>query len=154
MSEADPVAINVRLCFQCGTCNASCPIHRLTDEFNPVRISRTVLVGSKRELLENRAIWLCAKCYFCTERCPRDVNFSDVIVYLQNLASSEGKALPQFKEAAKNVLETGWSYKLGFGQTGRSCRTGAGETRTPSITESQRESCSKTDGTAGLYKDA
>lgn len=73
-------------------------------------------MGFKQELLESRAIWLCAKCYFCTERCPRDVNFSDVIVYLQNLAFKEGKAPAQQIEAAKNVLETGWVYKLGFGQ--------------------------------------
>lgn len=116
MTETDPAARNVRLCFQCGSCNASCPIHRLTDEFNPVRISRTILMGSTKELIEGQAIWLCAKCYFCTERCPRNVNFSDVIIYLQNLAFKEGKAPAQQIEAAKNVLETGWVYKLGFGQ--------------------------------------
>lgn len=73
-------------------------------------------MGSTPELLESRAIWLCAKCYFCIERCPREVNFSDIIVYLQNLASKEGKAPAQQIEAAKTVLETGWIYRIGFGQ--------------------------------------
>jgi heterodisulfide reductase subunit C len=115
MSESyriEEVSNIILTCFQCGTCTASCPIRRVTDEFNPVKISRMILLGLEEDLINNPAIWLCAKCNTCVERCPRGIAFVNVIRVLQNKATKRGKSPRPLREAAKNILKLGWVYNL------------------------------------------
>ena len=82
---------NIKLCFNCGICTVSCPVRRVDDSYNPRRIIRMVLYGMKKEVLSSEAIWKCAHCLTCYERCPQDVKFAEVIEALRILAVEEAK---------------------------------------------------------------
>ena len=64
-----------KLCYQCGTCTATCP-------WNTVRsfIVRKVMHQSQLGLadFEDEDMWLCVTCKACVDRCPRGVEIIDV----------------------------------------------------------------------------
>jgi len=100
-----------KLCYQCGTCTATCPIARFTDIYRPNKIIHLAKLGI-RNLVYNDAVWLCVNCYSCTERCPQGVKVADVMRALKNLAVKEGY-IPAFsKELATNILNTGLAYSI------------------------------------------
>ncbi|MFX0197804.1 MAG: 4Fe-4S dicluster domain-containing protein, partial [Candidatus Hodarchaeota archaeon] len=63
---------NVFACYQCGTCTAGCPAGWKT-AFKIRTILRKSILGLKKEVISDRAIWNCTTCYTCYDRCPRDV---------------------------------------------------------------------------------
>jgi len=64
-------------CDQCGTCSGGCPFIEEMD-INPSQIMRLVLLGQEEEVLESKTMWICASCFTCTVRCPRDLDLSKV----------------------------------------------------------------------------
>ena len=67
---------------------------------------------SMEELLASREIWLCASCFTCVDRCPRDVDFTYISLALRNLAAREGHIPDALRLVASNVLEVGLAYKI------------------------------------------
>ncbi len=95
---AHPGGENIKLCFACGTCTASCPVSAVDPEYDPRKIIRQVLLGMRKEVLSSPMIWRCAQCYACTAKCPQNVKFRNVIRALREMAVAEGYAdadLPQ-----------------------------------------------------------
>jgi heterodisulfide reductase subunit C len=107
-----PGGERLMMCFQCGTCTASCPIARFSDSYRPRKILRMAQLGLKDKVLSNEQLWLCAACYTCVDHCPQDVEISSVIRALRNIAVREGYMPPSFKESAGAILETGKAYKI------------------------------------------
>ena len=70
-------------CYQCGTCAAGCPFIEEMD-LTPDEVIRYVILN-KQEVLESKTIWLCASCYTCAERCPRDINITKLMEALRQL---------------------------------------------------------------------
>ncbi|MCK5038709.1 MAG: 4Fe-4S dicluster domain-containing protein [Thermoplasmata archaeon] len=70
-------------CYQCGTCAAGCPFIEEMD-LTPDEVIRHVIMN-KREVLESKTIWLCASCYTCAERCPRDINITQLMEGLRQI---------------------------------------------------------------------
>lgn len=68
---SQPGGENIKRCFACGTCSASCPITEIDERYNPRKIIRMALLGMKREVLSSDFIWICSNCYLCYERCPQ-----------------------------------------------------------------------------------
>jgi heterodisulfide reductase subunit C len=100
-----------KLCYQCGTCTATCPVARFTDVFRPNKIIHLAKLGI-RNVVYSDAVWLCVNCYSCTERCPQGVRVADVMRALKNLAVADGY-LPDFSRAfLENVLNTGSVYAI------------------------------------------
>lgn len=96
----------VSLCYQCGTCAGSCPVYRTSqDRYNPREIIRLALLNRRSEVLNGDAIWLCASCYNCQERCPQKVEIAEIIFVLRNLAIREGN-FPKVYEDFANALMT------------------------------------------------
>ena len=62
----------------------------ITDDYNPRKIMRKVLLGLKDELLNSGEIWRCYQCHTCVSHCPQDVRFADIIRALRGIAISEG----------------------------------------------------------------
>jgi Fe-S oxidoreductase len=64
-----------KLCYQCGTCTATCP-------WNTVRsfMVRKTMHQAQLGLIdfENEDNWLCVTCKWCVDRCPRGVGIIDV----------------------------------------------------------------------------
>ena len=94
-------------CYLCGTCTAGCPISEITDDYNPRRIMRMILLGRKDELLRSGEIWRCYQCHTCVSHCPQDVRFADIIRALRGIAVREGLVDDGFAEAVEALdLET------------------------------------------------
>ena len=92
MSPAMADVINtVTSCMQCGTCSASCPVGSAMD-YSLRRLMLMLQQEKTQEVLASRTIWLCASCYSCTVRCPRDIPVTDVLGELRGIAIEEGFA--------------------------------------------------------------
>jgi heterodisulfide reductase subunit C len=102
----------LRLCFQCGTCTADCPIARFGDVYHPRRLLRMTQLGMKDRVLGSEAIWLCAACFTCVDHCPQGVNIAGIICALRNMAVKEGIIPPVFRELTDNILKTGYAYRI------------------------------------------
>ena len=70
-------------CYQCGTCSAGCPFVDEMD-LSPDEVIRYVILDRK-EVLNSKTIWLCAACYTCAERCPRDINITKIMEALRQI---------------------------------------------------------------------
>lgn len=106
-----PGGETLKLCYQCGTCTATCPVARFTDVFRPNKVIHLAKLGI-RNVVYMDAVWLCVNCYSCTERCPQGVKVADVMRVLKNLAVEEGN-IPEFsRKFLINILNTGSVYTM------------------------------------------
>lgn len=74
---------NLHACYQCGSCSAGCPFVADMDII-PEKIIRHVIFGLPR-VLESQAIWMCASCYLCVERCPRSIDMAKIMEALRHI---------------------------------------------------------------------
>ena len=103
----EPGGENFLLCFQCGTCTASCPVQAVDESYNARRIIRMALLGLREEVLKSEFIWLCSTCYTCYERCPKDVRITEVMNAIKNIAVREGFIHPSFKAQVELLKKHG-----------------------------------------------
>ena len=87
---SQPGGENIKACFSCGTCTATCPVSQIDAEFNPRKIIRQVLLGLREEVLTSPVIWRCVQCYGCYAKCPQNVKFTEVMAALRRLAVQAG----------------------------------------------------------------
>ena len=73
------------MCYQCGTCTGSCP-SAPRSSYRIRMFMRRAVLGLEEEALTDPDLWLCTTCYSCTDRCPRDIAPTDVIMAMRNLA--------------------------------------------------------------------
>jgi len=96
----------IRSCINCGTCTGSCPSGRRT-AYRTRSAIRKALTGDE-SVLQDIDIWLCTTCYYCYERCPRNIPVTDMIIKLRNIAVEEGYILDNhFNLADKIFYATG-----------------------------------------------
>jgi len=84
-----PGGESVRWCIQCGMCSASCPNVAQMD--NSLR--RTIALiraGRRYDVLKSNTMWVCASCYLCTARCPKEVKITELMHTLERLAGYYG----------------------------------------------------------------
>jgi heterodisulfide reductase subunit C len=90
-AEMVPIEEMAALCYQCGTCSGACPVNAAGGmDYTPRAIMRMIQVGLEEEVLSSQTIWTCASCYHCVVRCPRDIEITDVMTQLRNLALEKG----------------------------------------------------------------
>jgi Fe-S oxidoreductase len=65
----------LRMCYQCGTCTASCPHGELTS-YRVRDVIRKAQLGL--EGYEGDDLWRCSTCGLCVDRCPREVEITEV----------------------------------------------------------------------------
>ena len=75
-------------CIQCGSCAGGCPAMFAMD-YSPMQIIKMINLGMKEEALSSSTIWVCSACYTCATRCPRNVNFTTLMMSLRNKAIQE-----------------------------------------------------------------
>jgi heterodisulfide reductase subunit C len=107
-----PGGSNIKRCFTCGTCTAGCPVREIDERYNPRRIVRMVLLGMREKVLKSDFIWLCSTCYACHDRCPQDVQITEIMTVLRNIATKEGYIHPAFREQARLVGTFGRLYEI------------------------------------------
>ena len=85
---AKPGGEALRDCIQCGTCSATCPMSVYMD-LTPRRVIALTRAGLERDVLQSATPWLCASCYECQVRCPREIKVTDIIYALKRRAIEE-----------------------------------------------------------------
>lgn len=80
----------VSRCYQCGNCTAGCPMS-YTYDFTVSRIMRLIQAGQRETVLSSKAVWMCATCETCTQRCPNNIDVSSVMDACRHMARREGK---------------------------------------------------------------
>jgi heterodisulfide reductase subunit C len=99
------------LCYQCGTCTASCPSGRKTG-FRTRQLIRKAQLGLKDDILPTEDLWLCTTCYSCVERCPREVEITDIITIMRNMAVKKGYMADQHKKIGASMMKTATTVPL------------------------------------------
>lgn len=85
---------DVRECYQCGNCTASCPA-AFTYDYMPNQMMRMLQVGMVDELLESKSIQLCVQCLTCTARCPRNIDIAGIFEDLKTIAVAQQRKVPE-----------------------------------------------------------
>jgi len=86
-----PGGDKVKDCIQCGTCSGSCPSSFQMDK-TPRQIFAMIRAGMREEVLSSNTVWMCASCYTCPVRCPKEIKIADVFYAIKRIAVREGKA--------------------------------------------------------------
>jgi heterodisulfide reductase subunit C len=90
-AEMKAIQVEVAVCYQCGTCTGACPVMAAGGmDYAPRAIMRMIQAGLEEEVLASQTIWTCASCYACAVRCPHDIEITDVMTRLRNLALQRG----------------------------------------------------------------
>lgn len=84
-------------CIQCGSCAGGCPTIFAMD-YSPMQIIKMINLGMKEKVLSSLTIWVCSTCYTCATRCPRNVDFTTLMMSLKNKAIRENLV----KDSAKS----------------------------------------------------
>ena len=58
-------------------------------DYSPMQIIKMINLGMKEKVLSSSTIWSCSSCYTCATRCPRNVNFTTLVMSLRSKAIRE-----------------------------------------------------------------
>jgi heterodisulfide reductase subunit C len=81
--------------------------------FRTRQLIRKAQLGLKDEIMPTEELWLCTTCYTCVERCPREVQITDILFVLRNMAVKEGYMAEQHKKIGENMLRIGATVPFG-----------------------------------------
>jgi len=124
------------MCFQCGTCTGSCPSAPRSSYRIRLFMRRQVL-GLDDEALTDPDLWLCTTCYSCTDRCPRDIAPTDVIMAMRNFAYQRGIVPVNFLKTVQAIYQSG--HGVPNNDVNRAARVRLGLTKDPPTTHSYPE---------------
>ncbi|MFX1314245.1 MAG: 4Fe-4S dicluster domain-containing protein [Promethearchaeota archaeon] len=94
-------------CIQCGVCSSGCTVTEYVD-MQPHRVVASCLLGLREEVLSSQAIWTCSLCHRCTERCPKNVDYSFILALLRNMAVKEGKIPKEYSSTVEVIYDNGF----------------------------------------------
>ena len=92
-------------CYQCGTCSGSCPVIEEMD-YGPRRILYLIQQNQVAAVLSSTDMWRCVSCYSCANRCPRDIQITDLMADLRRMSLAKGYAHDKEAEFAQAFAET------------------------------------------------
>lgn len=98
-----PGGEKLKVCYACGVCTAGCPVSEISEDFDPRKIIRMVLMGMKERVLSSDFIWYCTQCFTCSGHCPQNVKFTDVMRVLRDMAVKKGYVDSSFLQKAKEL---------------------------------------------------
>jgi len=75
---------NVFSCYQCGKCSAGCPSVPYM-ELLPNQVMRLLQFGKVELILKSNTPWVCASCFVCSTRCPKDIDIAAVMEALRQI---------------------------------------------------------------------
>ncbi|WOF15292.1 CoB--CoM heterodisulfide reductase subunit C [Methanoplanus sp. FWC-SCC4] len=124
------------MCFQCGTCTGSCP-SAPRSSYRIRKFMRRAVLGLEDEALTDPDLWLCTTCYSCSDRCPRDILPTDVIMAMRNLAFERDIVPRNFLKTVQLIYNTG--HGVPNNDVNRAAREKLGLPRDPPTTHSYPE---------------
>jgi len=114
-----PGGESIRWCIQCGTCSGSCPnVTRM--DYSPRKTIALIRTGNREEVLNSNSMWVCASCYLCTVRCPKDVKITELMHALERLSVAHGitnsrvSTPDMYKAFVDSINSYGRTHELGM----------------------------------------
>ncbi len=92
------------ICFQCGTCTATCPWSELLE--TPMAV-RKMIHQAQLGVMPKELLWFCTTCKMCEERCPREVGIVKSLLAMRKIAFKKREIPTEFERMLWNVLEQG-----------------------------------------------
>ncbi|HMA05079.1 MAG TPA: CoB--CoM heterodisulfide reductase subunit C [Methanomicrobiales archaeon] len=124
------------MCFQCGTCTGSC-VSAPRSSYRIRLFMRRQILGLEDEALTDPDLWLCTTCYSCTDRCPRDIAPTDVIMAMRNFAYQR-KIIPvNFLKTVQLIYQSG--HGVPNNDVNRAVRVRLGLAKDPPTTHTYTE---------------
>jgi len=77
-------------CYDCGKCTAVCPIVRAGGDYSPRRHVLATNSGQRQEIIESSSLFSCLTCGLCDQRCPAEVDYTNLIQKLREVSYHEG----------------------------------------------------------------
>ncbi|MFX1511596.1 MAG: 4Fe-4S dicluster domain-containing protein [Promethearchaeota archaeon] len=105
--ELEEIARSCRLCYQCGTCAAGCPVFRVRNDKNPRLLVEQLLLDQTEAVINSDIIWYCCNCYTCSEHCPQGVDLTHVMMKLKNLSVKLGNIPNALIDEFSTILTQG-----------------------------------------------
>ncbi len=92
---------NLYACYQCGRCSAGCP---MVDEMDllPNQVILLVIRGDE-SVVEARTPWICAQCYQCAVRCPKNVDITKIMEALRLIKLRKNIDYIKLEKVKKNL---------------------------------------------------
>ena len=81
-------AVGAEICFNCGTCTASCPLAEDEHPF-PRNMIRLAQLGLTDQLLQSTDPWLCYYCGDCAETCPREAEPGETMMAIRRWMTAQ-----------------------------------------------------------------
>lgn len=101
---AEPGGEHLLSCRSCGTCAATCLVHRYEPSFNPRLTLHRAGLGLREQVLSSPEIWQCSACDACYPRCPKKIHISELMRAIRNIAIREGYQPPgPFATVAEDI---------------------------------------------------
>jgi heterodisulfide reductase subunit D len=101
------------LCLECGKCTSVCPISTHNESFSPRKMIAEGLFYGTDGLINDRLLWSCLTCQLCSQRCPADVKFSELMRDYRAEAYSAGMwGSPSHGGVLHYIMEMGASPGL------------------------------------------
>lgn len=72
-------------CVQCGECTSTCPRHRFDTRFNPRKWMSRFRNVNVEDLMEDRSLWSCMKCFRCADVCRRQMSPAEELMKMRRL---------------------------------------------------------------------
>lgn len=69
---------DVNACIQCGKCTAGCPVVAAMDLL-PRQVMLFLQSGMEERVAASKTPWICASCFTCGARCPKDLDLSRIM---------------------------------------------------------------------------
>ncbi|MBD3351733.1 MAG: hypothetical protein GF364_09635 [Candidatus Lokiarchaeota archaeon] len=101
----------IKYCYQCDRCTSVCPVAEATNNrYNPRTIIMGAMLGLPQLVLgaeDNFKIWGCQVCDTCDEKCPNDIELTEIFNLVKNISVQQGTAPEYYTMQAKTILENG-----------------------------------------------
>ena len=95
---------NVKICMQCGTCSAVCP---MVDSMKMTTRHAMHLLqfGLTDDVIDSKLATVCASCHTCSVRCPRGIDVAKVFEAARLMVSRKNIDTVKLADVDKKTLE-------------------------------------------------
>ena len=89
-------------------------------DYSPRKIIALIRAGRRYDVLTSNTMWVCASCYLCTARCPKEIKITELMHGLERLAprhdlGKEGVSTPaMYRAFVSSIKSNGRVFEMGM----------------------------------------